>query len=436
MSSDSDPFFVSSVDSQKDVKDPFFVKNKSAPEETSKEFLKRGIARTATRTAELPVNLLKGLQSIPENLLKGPLGKQIVQALRPISGMARYLPEQEEMEQFERKHTGEYLQPQTHGEKNWDELVKDTESMLFGPSGKLSGLTKLGRAAAISSAGIGAKEVAKGLGAGEEASGYTKLGTNLFLSMINPKAVNEMSGILRNKAISSVPEKASGNASTLETALKKIIEKTERTQDTAAKVRIRKEANGILDKIKNNELPYQQTIDMKTALNQNAESLYKDPEMTSKVMKETRAGFDDIRSALKDYIKQSEKEYPEFYNNITKSDEVYSAMANSNKVRKFLGKHGKTLKAAGVIGPVIELFTAGPAATVGTLGVIGTGGAAVQGLKFANRISKSPTLREHYIKALEAASKENVGSSVQEIQRFNEEARKDPELKEFFVENR
>lgn len=390
--------------------------------------LTRGAARTATRSAELPVNILKGLSQIPENVLKGPLGQKIVEALKPVSGLAQYLPEQEEMEAFERKYTGEYLQPQSPGEEKWDEYVKDVGSLLIDPSKKFSLPIKLGRAALIGFAGQEAKDLAKSMGAGEEGQGYAKMGTNLALSMINPGAVRNMSRQLRGKAMSSIPETATGNASSLKSSLEEMIKDIDKKQSTTAGERIKKEAQGILSKIQDDKLPYQQAVDIKTALNENSSELYKDPMVMPVTKKALRAHFDRVRGHLKDYIAQSEKEFPEFFENISKSDEVYSAIAQSEKMSNFLSKHRGIIEKGGIASPIVALFTGGPMAAAGAAATAAGAIGAYQGRKILKQIAKSPTLREHYFNALTAASKENIGVAVQEIRRFQREAEKDKEF--------
>jgi len=422
--------------SKKEMSTPAPLQEVSEREEIPKEYqpetrpaeLTRGAARTATRGAELPVNILKGLSQIPENVLKGPLGQKIVEALKPVSGLAQYLPEQEEMEAFERKYTGEYLQPQSPGEEKWDEYVKDVGSLLIDPSKKFSLPIKLGRAALIGFAGQEAKDLAKSMGAGEEGQGYAKMGTNLVLSMVNPGAVRNMSKQLRNKAMSSIPETATGNTSTLESSLNDMVKDIDKKQATTAGERIKKEIQGILGKIENGKLPYQQAVDIKTALNENSSELYKDPNIMPVTKKALRAHFDRVRGYLKDYIAQSEKEHPEFFKNVTKSDEVYSAVAQSDRLMNLFKKHKDLINKGGILASIGALFTGGPVAAAGVAATAAGATGAYQGARVLEHIMRSPTLKEYYLKTLTSASKENIGVAIQEMKRFQREAEKDKEF--------
>lgn len=378
--------------------------------------------------------MVKGLSELPEHVLRGPLGQQIVKALKPVSGLAQYLPEQEEMEKFERKHTGEYLQPHTPGEATWDEFVKDVSSMMIFPESKLGLLGNLGRSSAVAAAGTGAKELAKELGVGKEGQGYSKLGTMMIGGMINPGALTKMSGELRKAAKSSIPKDAMGDATTFQNDLESKLKEIRYKQPTPAGKKIEKEITEILPFIKDNKLSYDQAVEIKTALNQNAENLYKETELGTAALKDTRRGYDDIRRSLKNFISQSENEYPEFYKNLKKSDEVYSALAGSKRFQNYIFDKRKALGAAGIAAPVIELFTVGLPATLGTVGVGAGAAVAHEGIKLGYRILKSPTIREHYIKALTAASKENSGVMIQEIKRMQNEMEKDPEISKILRE--
>lgn len=403
-------------------------------EETTGEFLTRTAARTPVKGAEGIINMFKGLSELPGHVLKGPVGQQIVQALKPISGISQYLPEQEEMEKFERKHTGEYLQPHTPKEATWDEYVKDLSSMLALPEGKIGMLSNLGRSAAIAGAGIGAKELAKETGLGKEEQGYSKIGANLLAGMINPKGLMKMSSDLRKTAKSSIPKDAMGDATKLEADFTNKLKEIRYKQPTPAGKKIEKEISDILPFIKNNKLSYDQAVEIKTALNQNAENLYKEPELGTSALRDTRRGYNDIRKSLKDFIDQSEKEYPEFYKNIKKSDEVYGAIAGSNIIKKYISDNRKAFGAAGILTPVIELFTIGAAGIIPTVAGIGAVAASHELGKLGYRMMKSPTIREHYLKALTAASKRNSGIMIQEMKRMQNEMEKDPDISKILRE--
>ena len=416
--------------------------SENAPE-TQGEFVKRSSARTGARILETPFQNIKGISNLIEELLSGPegqtIGPKIVEFLKPYSGIARFIKEPQEMREAEREKHGEYLEPQSPKEEKWDEYVQDATSLAMPPYGAggaigrigslpLRGLARTGRAMAIAAGGMGAKEVSKIFGGKDAAQGYAKLGTTFLLSLIEPGRANNLTRTLREDAINAMPPNVMGDARRLEGSLQQMRQQLLRTQPTGSSNRIIQEIDGILPHIQNGQLPYDQSVSIKTALNQNSEALYRNPDLDRVQLRATRAGMDEIRGHLKDFIDQSETTHPEFHRNITQSDQVYSALAQSRRVSTFFNENKRVFASVGLSPSALgALFGGLPGVTGAAITTAGLYGGLKTG-ELISRIINSPVLRDSYLNAVNAALQQNLGMASRSLKEFKKEAEKDPEL--------
>lgn len=396
-------------------------------EETPQEFGKRTIARTGARGIETAADVAKSfsdlLQSIPENVLKGPLGQKITEALKPISGFAQYIPEQEKIKEFEKEHFGDYLEPKTKGEKLYDEVVQDTTALFMGPQGRAPFLSKMGKNALISILGAGAKTAAEEFGAEEKTQGYAKLGTMLLTSMWNPGGAEKYTKSLYAKAKEALPEEAKGNASSLERNLKSIQKEVSKGTLAPSEEVVRKETELLLNKIKDGELSFDEAVASRRSLNEKMnKALYDTPKKEDK--ERARKLFGGIKNELSNFIGQSQEKYPEFYKAQKMANESFATIQQAKRMERFFEKHHDTLSKYGIPAAVFKVFTEGfPFAAKATaVGSIGTG--VYKAIQVAEEIRKSPALRKYYFDVFNSALKEDSGALIRNMKEFVKESQK------------
>jgi hypothetical protein len=124
---------------------------------------------------------------------------------------------------------------------------------------------------------------------------------------------------------------------------------------------------------------------------------------------------DELRSEIEKYGKAN----PEFYKTWTQANEAYGAIASSKKVSNWLeSKIGSLPKhLAGSI--AIDIFLGHPLTAVGAFGTYGL----IKTGELIAKISKSPKLREHYMKVLFEAGNENLPGVVKHLEVLNTAAK-------------
>lgn len=423
----------------------------------------RTAARLATRVAEVPVETAKGIATgisklpispttIPkagfkylyEKISGSPMGEEAQKSMDKYLGAATspatMLPEKEEMREFEKKHTGQYLQPQSDVEKMGDEAAQDITSLMLPTPGSAPAklMSRLYRSSAIAGAGQVAKKGTEMAGFDESTQDYAKLGTMFISSLLSPRGASKHVSEMYQSAESKLPPLSRGDARPLQNDLNKIVRKVERGTVSPGESKYLGEAKTILDKIKDGRMTYAEAVASKRSLNLKSSNLYKDIELADADQRIARNGYNDVRSALNDFISTAEKKHPEFLKEYREADKAYGAIANSKWISDWIAKKTGILSEAGVK-PAIAAFFAidpGKAMKVGTgAAAVAVGGkAAITTGEVIYQVLKNKTLRNYYLNVLNAAAKEDAALLVKNMKTFETKAMEDPEVAKFLEE--
>ena len=419
--------------------------------ETLGEYLKRTGARTAARIAETPIEIAKGMSELPENLMQGPVGQKIAKTLKQSSGIAQYLPGKEQIRDFERKHTGEYLQPQTPGEERYDEFVQDVtgQMMGFGRAGReiksaVTGVQALrnigqrvGRATAVAGVGAGTKEIAKDLGFGETAQEWSKMGSMLIASMVEPHGARNYVNRLYDQAGRSLPAGASGDARLLERQLTNTWDRVTRGLGSPDETAVQTAVERLIDKISNGQLTYEEAVASKRSLNtMMMNTVYGTADRAAQAR--ARNLFQGMNANLNEFIGQAEAQYPEFVAAQRAADSGFGAIEQGRRLRNFVRDNKKGVIAMGILPAVEEMlhgegFTSGVGKAVrGTAKAAAFTYPALKTYEITQRILRSPTMRHYYLNALEAGLAENSSSMLKNLKKLQGHMQKEPEFAELF----
>lgn len=307
-----------------------------------------------------------------------------------------------------------------------------TERIAGRTSGALGGAAALGAgllSATAGGAGGATGQTTQELGGPEWLATTVDIGTNLgagvVRALINKGTATKLAGSLYGAAEKSITENAAGNASELERNLLNLNKKMKLGTRAPSEKAIIDETEEILGKIKDGKLSYMEAAASKRSLSEKMMKLvYETPDKAAKAR--ARKLFGNIQEDLREFIKTSEKTYPEFYNNLTQADLAFSAIAKSRVIsdnaldflKSKLG--GSSMSGAlglayglGYIKPILIGTALIPAAKTG---------------EFIYRFFKSPALRKHYNSLLNSAMKDSKQGMFNSLRRINETMEDDPEI--------
>jgi hypothetical protein len=347
----------------------------------------RHAARIGSRIAEAVGGIPGDVESLLESGIFAGLDK--LTGLGKPKGKTRELPTTGELKEFSEKATGGLTKPQGDIEKAGDEFVQTAVSLL-GPG-------KFRKALGVAAGAQLAKEGLKvgGLGEGSQEAG--KIGTMLFLSMLNPGGALKYASNQYDKA-NQLSKGASITAKSLEKNLQSFTKDLKQGVTTSSKNAVLKPAEELLSKINNGKIGVQELTAAKRDLN----TIMKDPALLKREKKLLKVLGREIDTAIKPF----EKINPEFSKAYRPANEIYGAVAQGTKASDFISK---TLGAKSFFGTLAAEGALGhPEYILPTVGITGASIAGARTLDFATRLSKSPELQKFYTKAMVAALAEDA----------------------------
>jgi len=420
-------------------------------EETSRDLAIRTTAREAKNIlTDLPAEVWHGIKDFPKGAFKTAYErisgkemtpdetKRLSNFFESLSGASQLLPTSERVQEKIKEKTGEYLQPQSKGEERFDEWVKDATTAIASKKAVAEGsiikriFSKTAHGLGIATAGQIGQQAAKEMGASEENQRKARGTSMLIASMIDPKSAVRHKEELYAKADLSLPKGASGKAKDLKNGLTNIINKYSKGS-TPGKDSVVKQARSLLSDIEGETLPYRSAKELKVAVNTNAQNFYKESKVTTD-KSFARRGFSEIHEQMDNFLKQAEKEYPEFYQNLRKADEVHGAISQSRRVSDFIKDNIKTLTASGIGGTMLALFKGGISLTPTIVGSAVTAGTGLKLAELVTRIVKSPTLRQHYLNVVSASAAQNLPQLQRNLFRLEKEIDEDKEIRDLMID--
>ncbi len=373
------------------------------------EGLRHG-ARTASNIATRAVGLPGDVFSLLNQFIAKPVSKKITgQEGLPYEEtlLGKAIPTTESHRKGLESISGEYLKPKNKIEKFADDIAEDT-ALLLNPAGLVTKGLKGGKVVKSFFKSLGANlagETATQVSGSETAGGLTKLGSLLFLSLMDQPAAAKQVGKLYGEAESKLPSNATSNAVSLNKkidSLEKQITKGRPLENLSPPEKFVIDQSGkIKNLIQNGEINVEQAIAQKKSLYKELGTLYKEvPKHTEqKTVK-------NLAKKLGSYINQTVEEYgkknPKFYKDYKKADEAFGTLAQSNFLTNWIGNN---IVQHPLTTGLLHIFGAPIGAIAGT-----ATGAIVpyQAAKLGYRISKSPTLAKIYANTVKAAVKEDA----------------------------
>lgn len=305
-----------------------------------------------------------------------------------------------------------YLEPRGDVEQLGDEIAGDLGAFLFPFAGKIPFKKALKMAGYGNLAKLAAKQinipyVGKIPEWGQEG---IKLGTMLAVNIGGPKRFKEIADKLYGNARQSLSESATIEKSSMRSVfndLKKLNKKGDLPQSWAKKMDYFEELS------RKRKIPVLDIWDLSKDIN-NAFYNEKIPAGFSRMFPQLKEG---INSALKTYGKVN----PQFYNNLTEANEIFSTLQKGNMVTRSLER---------MITPdKIGLATAGLLlGKYSPISLITSIGGAMMGhgiLKTINILNKSPVARKYYYKTILNAVKNNPRQTNIFAQKLDKELTKE-----------
>lgn len=253
-----------------------------------------------------------------------------------------------------------------------------------------------------------------------EKGAYTKMGAMFLFSALNKPGAQKEIGKLYQQADSLLPQNAKVNAARLESdmnGLKGRILNGRSVGDLAPSEKfVVDEADTILRQIQNGEANVGTLKSALRSLNEKLQkAVFEAPDKSTRVRarKLAKQINKDVNRTLADYGKQNS----EWWKAQKSANEGFATLQQSQFITNFIEnnvKHGTI--AHGL------LHTLGVG--VGTAGII-----PYQAARLAYRIANSPTLGKHYARVVSSAAAENAPVMRKELQKLDEEVKKEEKKK-------
>lgn len=406
------------------------------PKESLGANIARQAGRTGARVAETVLGAPRALGEFGESLIPektlikgaekiglGEGAKTLLELTKKFSPH-KLFPKSEDIRENVTKHLfGEKLEPKNEWEKKADTLVSDFAALAIPLPGAQM---KVLKPALLAAGGNIASEVIGQVGGTEKQKAYGKLGTILAGSMINPKSAEKLKDSLYAQAREAKPVDAKVTANTL---VKKTndFEKQLLKGDPSAgsKKKTLSLIKEIKDKVKNNKIDVDELEEFKRNINEARSGLYEEFKIDKVGRKSAKRNLDHVSNLIDDTLKEYGKTNPEWEAFYRPANEVHGAIAQSKRVRNWVGKNAKKIGFLPLLAEM-GLYHYGGAPAAGAAALAG-GAAAVGfvGSEIGARIMKSPTLRKHYMNVVNSALREDVVAVHENLKRLDSEMKKE-----------
>lgn len=381
----------------------------------------RHAIRTGSRVAEtilgFPGDVVNFVKYLGENLPEVPEFLQPRGNILQEKGkkVLEGLPSSKQLKDYSSKITMGFTDPQNAQEELSDE-ISGLATVLINPSKSFSSfkslLSSIGSSVAKASGVKFAGEGAELLGANESQREKIELGTLFLTGLIGKKSSDKYISDLYQKARSKIPEGTMINTSNLLKSLDTIDNILSKGISTPTKDEVRKAIEQLKIKSAGGAMPLDEVVETYHNINERLSSKKLFDELNTSERKLLKKRYDLLKDEVSKELYNYGKNNKDFYKLWKSANEGFATIAQSKKVSNFLqSKLGKIPHhLAGSV--ALDLFLGHP---VSTLGVAGSYGAVKMG-ELLYRISKSPTLRNHYLKVIMEAGNENLPATIKHIE--------------------
>lgn len=413
-----------------------FLSKESEPQEGIGENIGRQIGRSGARVAETVIGaprafgeFLEGL--VPEEKLKSIAGKvglrkPAEKALELTKKFAPYklFPKSEDIrENVTNFLFGKKLEPKNKWEEKADTLISDFAALAIPLPGNHLKVLKPALLA------LGGNAVAEGvgqIGGTEKQKAYAKIGTILAGSMINPKSAEKLKDSLYKQAREAKPADADVVANTL---VKRANEFEKQLLKGDPSVVSKKKSLSLIkeikDKVKNNKINVDELEEFKRNINEARSGLYDEFKADKLGRKTAKRNLDHVSKLVDDTLNEYGKTNPEWESFYRPANEVHGAIAQSKRVRNFIGKVGKKYGMHTIL-PALGIGHFGGSSAIASLvSAAAAGTAIVGGGELIAKFAKSLTLQKHYMNLVNSALKEDVIAVHENLKKLKKELEKE-----------
>lgn len=334
--------------------------------------------------------------------------------------IAEKLPTSEDIKKVTSYLSGGFTDPQSAEEKFADEFVELGTALampLKDPNKFLSLLKGMGKAAVAK----GAKKGAEKYGFEEKGQAVAEVGTLLLMGLLGKKSADAFVSDQYKKAQQALPKDVIIPASGIEKNLEKL-EKNLRKGGiiTQAESSVLKDMEDFGKVVKGDIVEVKDLIPAYHKLNRQMNSKKLFDELGREERAVLKRNYDQFKDVVSKNIDKLEKGYPEFYKTWRDANQAFATIQNSKKISRNAERlirrhpHFSSYLAA-------DLIFQKPIAAGATV----AGAGAVKIGELLNRVSKSPTLRKHYLQTLDAVLKDNEVEFVRRMNRLEKELQKE-----------
>jgi hypothetical protein len=377
----------------------------------------RSLARVSETVLGAPRALGEFLEGfVPEKALVA--GAKKIGIEKPVSKSIEFakehapyklFPTSENVREFNKALFGENVEAKNSKEKLSDDIISDFAALAIPVPGKE---IKLLKPALLSLGANTASEIIGKLGGTNQQKAYTKLGTILFGSLINPKSAQNFKNGLYEKAREARPPDASVSALNLKNHLNDFKARLEKGGSAPSKTKSIEKINELEGKIKNNRIDVEELEEFKKTLNEARAGLYTEYAGNKYGRKLAKSNLDRASGIVDDALKEYGQQNPIWDDYYRSANEVHGAIAQSYKARNQIGRVAKKYGLHAIL-PALGLGHAlGASAIPGAIGTAVAGAGLLGAGELAVRFAKSPALRKHYTDLINSAMKETAVSDA------------------------
>ncbi len=333
------------------------------------------------------------------------------------------LPTSEDIREFTKEKTGNYLEPKNEKEKATQEIASDIGSMFSTPG--LGFLQKV----ILPIGGQITKQIIKSSGGGEEAQELGKLGFMGLSTIAQLGNAPKMASRAYSSAEQMIPQGLRFSSQPIENVLGKIKNSNWfKSGTTPSKAPAMKEVARIEAQIQNGTIDAHMAMQLRRDINEARKELggfrlFKADQPVD--TKSARRYLDEVDKALMEGLENYGKNVdPKWFKNYKLANEAYAVTERSRALGDFIAKKAKPLQSS----TAKTLFHV--AGTTGALNIplIATAAApvaaAAKTIQIMNRMIRSPVLRIHYLDVLKSAATGNAGVMNKALEKFDSIANK------------
>ncbi len=409
--------------------EPFDFSKFKVPEPPTKmqEFA-RHATRTGARVAEtvagFPGDIVNFVKFIGDKLPEPPSFLKSEPSFVQKAGKKALesIPSSEDLKEFTSYLSSGFTDPQGAQEELGDDITS-LATILINPSKAATSfpqfLKTLGKSVAKASAVKGVGKGAELLGADETTKGYAELGTLFLTGLVGGKTAEKFVSDKYKQAKDLIPKGTLLNTSDLFTSLEKVDQQLAQGISTNTKNEVRSALKELKDKASGGYMPAEEVVEAVHNINERINSKKLFDELKTSERKQLKYRYDLLKDEVHKEIAKYGKSNPEFYKAWTQANEAHGTIAQSKIVSNFIQSKAGTIPKHLAGSLALDLFLGHPAATLG----VGGSYALVKIGELLYRVSKSPSLREHYLKAVMEATNENLPGFTKHLNALDKESK-------------